>query len=255
MTNLLNLIFIDNKIIPCMFLVFLLTIILANKIKTHPKVFYFVSAIISICFIFIYNYWTLKGFHPKFSYNIIKNLMAYVKKGIVGYCLFIIVMFLGVIKKKGNISKKLMSIRKELAIIASIFSFCHLLIYGFSFLFSLISGKAIDLGYIILFISSFVLFIILIPLFISSFKRIKNKMELAKWKKLQKYSYYFYFILFSNVIFVFIRRLIFNKEKVAAKPNGIEETWISLIVYTILFLTYTILRIKKNNQLKSNTKI
>ncbi len=243
----LNLIFVSNKIIPCMILVFALTVLLAGQIKKRSKAFYIASGAIALFFVVINIYWNITGMRPEIDSALVNNLMAYVQKGIVGYCLFIIVMFLGVVSKKSPVARKLMAIRGELAIIASIFSLCHLIIFGIGYFIALFTGNIKDIGYTLLFISSALLLVIMIPLWISSFKKIRKRMTPQKWIKLQAYSYYFYFILFGNVIFVFIRRLLFMGDMLKSKPGALAETWLSLAVYTLLFGSYTVLRLKKKS--------
>ena len=52
---------------------------------------------------------------------------------------------------------------------------------------------------------------------------------------------------FWNVIFVFIRRLLFMGDMLKSKPGALVETWLSLAVYTLLFGSYTVLRLKKKS--------
>ena len=75
-------------------------------------------------------------------------------------------------------------------------------------------------------------FIIMTPLFITSFKKVRRKMQGIQWQKLQRLAYIFYFLVYIHILFVLL--------------NGKEMEWLKLSSYTIIFGVYTILRSTKN---------
>lgn len=134
--------------------------------------------------------------------------------GMLGYSFFVVVMFAGAFKKQTKLSKRLRSVRKEYSILGFIFLLPHFLVYLLEFingeypweLFGVIGA------------------VIMIPLFITSFGFIKKKMNIKKWKKLQKWAYLVYVLIFIHLIIV-------------ASPEH-------QISYVIIFGLYTVLKFK-----------
>lgn len=241
--------FLKGYIVPNLIFAIIYSIFLGENIKKHPKIHYILYSLISISVIGIFINLYINGYHTENINPFLMHLFNSVKRGALGYAFFIIVMFLGVLDKKNKIIRRLAYIRKDLAIIGSIVSFCHLFIYGISYLLTIFfKNTEVDLGYTILFFSSLSLLLVLIVLFISSFDKIKNKIKAKNWKALHKWSYYFYFMLFSNVIFVFLRRIIFNNDKLIADPLKAMETYQSLVLYSALLIIYSYLRFKKRSK-------
>lgn len=63
-----------------------------------------------------------------------KYLINIFSRGTVAIALLTIVMYTGVLKNSSNVRKKLMSVRGELSIIASILTLGHNILYGMSYL-------------------------------------------------------------------------------------------------------------------------
>ena len=77
-------------------------------------------------------------------------------KGFVSTALFILVMFAGALSKKWGITKKLLRVRAEMAILASILILPHFIIYTYKFLVRLFNWKALILAVIIYLLSNHV---------------------------------------------------------------------------------------------------
>ncbi|MCB2305537.1 ferric reductase-like transmembrane domain-containing protein [Clostridium estertheticum] len=167
-------------------------------------------------------------------------------RGYISIAFFILVMFAGALNPKWKITRKLQSIRAELAIIASIFIIPHALIYFVRFIVlklpKMFSTGVIPKLYIAYIIAGIIAFVIMIPLFITSFKRIRHKMQSGKWRKLQKRAYIFYFLIYIHILIIML--------------NEKEIDLLKLSSYTIIFGTYTILRlIKYKNNRQSKLKV
>ena len=78
-------------------------------------------------------------------------------------------------------------------------------------------------------ICSLILMAIMLPLFVTSFPAIRRKMKARTWKKLQRVAYGFYTL-------VYVHALILGHSL---------ENWGNLLVYSLVFLPYGILRIRK----------
>ncbi|MDF2884595.1 MAG: hypothetical protein K0R54_5162, partial [Clostridiaceae bacterium] len=75
-------------------------------------------------------------------------------------------------------------------------------------------------------------FIIMIPLFITSIKKIRYKMKGLRWKKLQRWAYLFYILAYVHILLVLL--------------NEKELDWLRLSTYTIIFGSYMTLRLLKS---------
>jgi DMSO/TMAO reductase YedYZ heme-binding membrane subunit len=131
--------------------------------------------------------------------------------GYVPLGMFLVVMISGAMDKS-FIRKRLFMVRRELAIIASILLFPH----AFGFLEYYLEDLGLDEGSLSFFLGVIAAFIV-IPLFITSFKFVRRKMNYKQWKNLHKLSYVFYLLVGLHLI------LIQNER---------------MVMYIILFATY-----------------
>ncbi len=150
-----------------------------------------------------------------------------IKLGGVGFAFFYVVMLIGALKPKGNANEKLMqgkmkySIRMEYSIIGFILISPHA-VYQLLEYFD---------GNVSIPIFGIIAYVIMIPLFITSFQIIREKMTEKSWKNLQRLAYIVYLGLFIHLI-------IFAKM-----PN--------LVVYVIMFVVYFVFKFKyEYNKLK-----
>lgn len=106
--------------------------------------------------------------------------------GFLPFSFFIVIMYTGAFNKS-TIKKKLISVRAEYAIIGGILLLPHAWGYFEFYILELElwnNGASFYIGIIA--------FIIMIPLFLTSFQIIRRKMGYKLWKKLHKISYLFY---------------------------------------------------------------
>ena len=136
-------------------------------------------------------------------------------QGYLGLGLLYIVMITGVLKNKTKLHKKLLGVRREYSIIGFIFVSSH----AFKYLLEFLTGD-ISLDWY-----GTIAYVIMIPLFIMSFKLIRNKFKYKLWKNIQKLAYITYFLMFLHLVLE------------AKMPN--------LILYIVLFVPYIILKIIK----------
>ncbi len=142
------------------------------------------------------------------------QVFTIITQGFIGFSLFVVVMFAGAFQKQTKISKRLRSVRKEY----SIFGFIFLTPHFIQYLLMFIDGTYDWEWY------GVIAAIIMVPLFITSFKMFKSKMDIKKWKKLQKLAYLVYLLIFLHLILV-------------AEP---QES----LVYIIIFASYSFLKLK-----------
>ena len=205
----------------------ILSLLFTTSIKKHYWFYYSLSAFIAISTTI---YEILKITSNMELYGFISYIEKASIKGIFSISIFVLVMFAGALQSRWKITKKLLIIRGELAIIASILLLPHGVIYLVRFIMKIIDQK-LSAIYVVYVIVGIIGFIIMIPLFITSLKKVKSKMDWHQWKKLQRTSYLFYFITYVHILLILL-----SKKNI---------DWIKLITYTTIFTLYAILRLIK----------
>lgn len=198
-----------------------------NSIKKNATTHYLIASGISVATIAfsIFN----------FENIVISNILHFFNGGFIALALFAIVMYIGALKKDSKLRKYLLPIRTQLSILASIYLLPHI--------FTLYQYCITDLMNMNMSgIVTLIIFILFVVLFITSFKYFKLKLKGKKWKTIQRFAYPFYFLTYLHLVSV-------RASYIAL--NGISEIP-ELIIYSIIFLTYFIIRIRKANQEKNN---
>ena len=196
----------------------LLFILLSKSIKKHAKIYYIVF---SIPFLMQAIPTILRwcGVEMEFSFIRIPILgeiiRDYIHMGAFGHPLMIIIMYMGALNMRNPYVKRLMSIRKEISIISGFPIFTHSLVrvannfpdslkyftnhaeYMDSPRITSELGAGISSFSLVLGIVMLVLFI---PLWFTSFESIRKRMGAIKWKKLQRWSYGLYAMMFIHAI-------------------------------------------------------
>jgi DMSO/TMAO reductase YedYZ heme-binding membrane subunit len=149
-------------------------------------------------------------------------------QGYLGFSFLYIVMVAGALKKGSTLRKKLMGVRREYSIIGFIIMSSHGLKYLIEFLRGDIRFEWLGV----------IPYVIMIPLFITSFMFVRKKFTIQTWKKIQQFAYIVYIFIFVHLIIV------------AELPN--------LAVYIVLFVPYIVIKpvkeFKKHQQAKRNTQ-
>ncbi|WP_276876057.1 hypothetical protein [Anaerococcus hydrogenalis] len=202
----------------------------AKFIKKRPVIFY-VGVYVWTCFVvYYYN----MGFDRNFPAWFNEYFMKIFSRGIFATATFMIVMFLGTVTKHNDFSKKLMAIRGEISIIASILVFSHNIIFGlhyFPILFT--NPSSMPTRQLIASIITIFLLLMLIPLFVTSFKTVRRKMKAKSWKNLQKMAYPFFMGIYVHIMVLY--------------SANWKENMIGIIIYTTIYLLYIVLRLRKRN--------
>jgi len=140
-----------------------------------------------------------------------QNLHLPTNSGELGMAFFILVMFQSAFKKGSPLYKKLLALRKEYSILGFIFLMPHALTY--------LIGEFQYLEW-----QGILSFLIMVPLFITSFIGIRKRMTVKHWRLLHVAAYPAYILMFAHVIFV-------------------GET-MSRLLYTAIALVYLLLKLK-----------
>lgn len=205
-----------------------LSIVYYKQIKKYSTILYTIATIIAIFFIvFMKN-------------NLVEHIPMYITKfiivpfsrGTISLALFTIVMYTGVFDNSFKFKKNLMAIRGELSIIACILTLGHNVLYGIYFFPTFFTNiHSLPINKIIATSLSLIMICLMIPLMITSFKSVRKKLSHKTLKKVQKSAYVFYGIMYIHIMLLYIPH--FN------------DNLFEIILYSIIFLMYYFLRIKK----------
>lgn len=199
-----------------------------DNVKKYSK-FYYIGAILVTLLIFLLHFVNLPLYVNKYVVGIFS-------RGTMGTAFFIIVMYTGALPNKSRVTSTLMKIRGELSIIGAIIVISHNMTYGITYyrmLFTSVSqlSPAQRSAAAI----SVILLIIMLVLTITSFPSIRYKMNARKWKKLQRSAYVFYGLLYIHILLI----------NIPYARLGNCEYIINTIIYSLIFITYAALRLRK----------
>ena len=119
-----------------------------------------------------------------------------INTGFIPISFFVVVLFSGLLDK-GNFRKHLFMVRAELAIIGGILIFPHAFGY-FEYYIESIGFFSLTFSFYL----GLLAYLVMLPLFITSFQFIRRKMGYKLWKKLHRLSYVFFFLVGVHVILI-----------------------------------------------------
>lgn len=213
-------------------LVSLLVVLGKDFIKKYAISCYLVATLLSAILV-ICSYTGITKHFPLWIRSSVWPILA---KSTLATSIFIVVMFAGVFPNGSRPQKHLMPIRGELSIIASILTLGHNISYGRTYFKLLITKpEQLPLNQLLAAICSLTMLCIMIPLFITSFKIVRRKMNGRSWKKLQRLAYGFYALIYIHVLLLMMPK----------SMEGVTSYRLNLITYSIVFLSYAALRIRK----------
>lgn len=208
-----------------------------KALKKHPNLFYIGAGIITAVLALI----PFDGV-PDFVNNYI---LALFRRGSLATAIFIIVMYTGALKNGSALMKKLIVIRGELSIMASIMILCHNIFFGKTYFVRLFtSASTMPVTQLLAAIASLLMLVIMIPLAIMSFPKIRKKMKPKIWKRFQRFAYAFYALIYIHIFLL-------TYSSAQARRGDYA---LSLILYTIVFGVYLVMRVRKY-LLKKNSNI
>jgi DMSO/TMAO reductase YedYZ heme-binding membrane subunit len=194
----------------------------------------------------------------------------YIHMGTLGFPLLIIIMYIGALDPKISWVKKLLSIRKEISILSGFPVITHSLIritntfphslqfftdnegYMENTRITSVLGAGISNFSLVL---GIVLVVLFIPLWVTSFDSIHKRMGNRKWKKLQKWAYGLYVLMFIHAMGIQVGGLL-NPRVGHVQSLGFTDMnvsrYIHIISLLLIFGSYLYLRLQKA---KRTTKV
>ncbi len=202
----------------------------AKAIKRHAVSFYIGALVMAA--VIVYCGWTGVKFPSWFQTWFWQPF----SKGAFATALFIVVMYMAVLPNGSAAIKRLMPIRAELSIIASILTLAHNTSFGKYYFVKLFTDPAsLSTPRLLAAICSVIMICILLPLFITSFKTVRRRMNAKRWKKLQRWAYLFYALIYIHIMLL----------NVSAHQSGRSGYVLNIILYSVIFFGYAALRIRK----------
>ncbi|MDR0714758.1 MAG: ferric reductase-like transmembrane domain-containing protein [Bacteroidales bacterium] len=187
----------------------LLFLLLAKSIKKHAVIYYFVFAIPAILFILrqILSSYGITALDFSRGSTVGSILREYVHAGGFSFPLLIIIMYIGALPSQNRYVKRLMMIRKELSIISGfpilIHTWVRLRMAFGSFDYFFGSGEAVrssvGAGFSnAVYMLGLFMAILFLVLWITSFDVMRKWLGARRWKKIQRWSYVLYAMLFIH---------------------------------------------------------
>lgn len=198
---------------------------LRNPIHKWPIAFYILAIAINVVFIF----GSTVGL-PRAVWSVMFEL---IQKCILPMAIFVVVMYIGVLKKGSKPYLWLKSIRAELSIIATILTLGHMVVYIIPYFPRVFGPAAVKTNVLAAFVIALLLFILLLVLGVTSFTFVKKHMKTKTWKKVQKWSYPFFGLVYVHIMLMLA----------PAALRGGKAAVISVIVYSLVFVGYAVLRV------------
>lgn len=196
--------------IPFIIVLTLLAIYQGKNIRKHnTKIYIFATLFAIVTFVLRYK---VKITEP-------------LTQGYLALAFLYIVMVTGAFNNKSFFFKKLMVVRREYSIIGFILLTSHASKYLIEFLNGDIRFEWLGV----------IPFVIMFPLFITSFMVFRKKFTFTTWKKIQRFAYLAYILIFVHLIIV------------SEMPN--------FLVYLVLFIPYIVLKMIKEYKLYTKKKI
>ncbi|MDE6775192.1 MAG: FMN-binding protein, partial [Ruminococcus sp.] len=160
-------------------------------------------------------------------------------KGSFATALWCVVMLAGALPDGSAAIKKIMPIRGELSILASAVTMSHVITYGIQYIKTLSNnislGRSFTSEFIMTCIVVILLVLIMLPLAVMSFKKIRRKMNPKTWKKIQRTAYLFYALIYLHIMILYVPQA----------RRGMTDKYISILVYSLVFIGYAAMRIRK----------
>ncbi len=142
-------------------------------------------------------------------------------QGHLTFALFVLVMFAGAFKNKTPQKITLMRVRREMAILGFLFLVPHA---AFLIVTALSAWNP----------TGTLAFLIMVPLFVTSFPKIRKKLKPLQWRKLHKWAYAAYAFIYAHLLTI---------NLIAQQDTG-NLRFIRFALYTVIFLFYTYLKFK-----------
>lgn len=197
-----------------------------RPIKACPVAFYALAIVLDVLFV-VGSYAAL----PAVAHD---ALLVLLHKCTLATALFAVVMYVGVFAHGSRGASYLRPIRAELSIVAWLLALGHMVSYLSSYATSLSTGLP-HANVAIALVIALVLFALLVVLGAASFGFVKKRMRKETWKRVQRLAYPFWGLVYVHLLLMLLPSAL----------RGGAPAQMSVVVYSIVFLGYAALRIRR----------
>lgn len=201
------------------------TLLLRSPIHKFPVLFYVLAVVADVAYIA-----GIEGLLPRAVTSPLTLLMG---KCMLSLALFVVVMYIGVFAKGSRVHQWLKPVRAELSIIACILACGHMAVYLASYAPRL--GGAMDANVLGALVVALALLVLLLVLGVTSFGFVKRHMRTESWKRLQRWAYVFFGLVYVHLMLMLA----------PAASRGGEAALVTVAVYTVVFGAYAVLRVRR----------
>ena len=197
---------------------------LREPLKHCPVAFYALACAVVVVF--------LAGANGLLSGSWWKPAIVLVQRCMVALSLFAVVMLIGALPKGGRLDAWLRPVRAELSIVACILCLGHMCMYLAPYAARAVAGT-MGAPMLASFVVAVVLFVLVLLLGVTSFGFVKQRMGGRTWKNVQRLAYPFFGLAWAHLMFMLA----------PAASKGGEQALASVVIYTMLFAFYLVLRL------------
>ena len=217
-----------------LFIAILIAFCLDKPLKKRPAAFYITASVLTVASIAVTQ--SDITISSRFLRDYVLGIFS---RGALGAAIWAVVMWAGALPNGSAPIKKLMPVRGELSITAAVLTLAHIITFGMQYIKNLINGRTGSgdayRDFVITCILSISMTLIMLPLTVMSFKAVRKKMNAKTWKKIQRLAYLFYAMIYIHIMVLFVPKA----------QKGRESYFLSVLVYSAVFIGYAVLRLRK----------
>ncbi|MBR1862729.1 MAG: FMN-binding protein [Ruminococcus sp.] len=202
----------------------------AGVLKKHPLPFYIGGTVLSVIMTVLSGRHLDNAFLRTYAVGIFSG-------GAMAGALWAVVMGMRVLPDGSRAVKRLMPVRGELSIFAASITLSHIVNYGVTYIKRLADPRLrTGTELVLTCVVCIALTLIMLPLTVISFRKIRKKMDPRTWKKVQRAAYVFYGLIYLHVMIIFLPRA----------RAGMKGYFTSCLAYTLVWGAYLVLRVRKH---------
>ena len=201
------------------------TLLLRSPIHKFPVLFYVLAVAADVAYI--------AGIERLLPRAVMSVLALPMGKCMLSLALFVVVMYIGVFAKGSRVHQWLKPVRAELSIVACILACGHMAVYLASYAPRL--GGAMGANVLSALVVALALLVLLLALGVTSFGFVKRRMRTESWKRLQRWAYVFFGLVYVHLMLMLA----------PAASRGGEAALVTVAVYTVVFGAYAVLRVRR----------
>lgn len=201
------------------------SLVLRQPLHKWPAAFYALAVAADVVYIA-----GIEGLLPR---AVMGPLALLVGKCMLSLALFVVVMYIGVFAKGSLVHQWLKPVRAELSILACILACGHMAVYLASYAPRL--GGALGANVLSALVVALALLVLLLVLGVTSFGFVKKHMRTESWKRLQRWAYVFFGLVYVHLMLMLA----------PAASRGGEAALVTVAVYTVVFGAYAVLRVRR----------